>query len=271
MALPDMRRRHVEVYVSMLSGEHVLARPFRLLPQETVSDLKWLIKSLKKGLGDPSQMQLVLDTRHLPDNWEFKNAKTPAVHLTLMIKVRSCAVCGCQEQGHLMFCAGCKAAAYCSVACQTAHWQEHKLECQRISRTVSTFAEVACPNGKKLKIRSSTATTVGELKRSLSNIMMIDRSLSNRLLIVTHEWEVLHNQMRLAELDAFRAEPSIPLLACFCSGTSATSPLLDEQFISLATHGRQKVAEFSVLSPAMERPHIWTRHWGSKRARSTPR
>jgi hypothetical protein len=33
---------------------------------------------------------------------------------------------------HLKRCAGCECAAYCSAACQKAHWQQHEAHCKRV-------------------------------------------------------------------------------------------------------------------------------------------
>jgi hypothetical protein len=43
---------------------------------------------------------------------------------------RVCAKCGSRSQA-LMCCARCHAVSYCDRACQRAHWDEHKTECQR--------------------------------------------------------------------------------------------------------------------------------------------
>jgi ankyrin repeat protein len=44
---------------------------------------------------------------------------------------RRCAACG-SEEGRLKRCARCQAAVYCSPACQSQHWPEHKQRCKRL-------------------------------------------------------------------------------------------------------------------------------------------
>jgi hypothetical protein len=48
--------------------------------------------------------------------------------------VLECSGCGRTDyEGHLRACSACKKAAYCSQACQKAHWKVHKPECKKAS------------------------------------------------------------------------------------------------------------------------------------------
>ena len=44
----------------------------------------------------------------------------------------TCAHCASKSQAKLKLCGGCKTAAYCSAACQKAHWKGHKGMCRSV-------------------------------------------------------------------------------------------------------------------------------------------
>jgi MYND finger len=47
--------------------------------------------------------------------------------------VHACALQGCHKPGARNACSKCKFAVYCDVACQRAHWTQHKMICSKIS------------------------------------------------------------------------------------------------------------------------------------------
>jgi hypothetical protein len=54
--------------------------------------------------------------------------KAPAAARAL----RLCERCG--VQGKMLLCSGCKSVRYCSAACQSVHWQQHKVTCQAVAK-----------------------------------------------------------------------------------------------------------------------------------------
>lgn len=55
-----------------------------------------------------------------------------------MSSLRTCASCASTQD--LKHCARCKTVSYCSVACQRAHWKQHKRSCHFQVTTASTPA-----------------------------------------------------------------------------------------------------------------------------------
>ena len=48
-------------------------------------------------------------------------------------RLPTCSGCGASDVERVKPCSACRAAAYCSTACQRRHWPQHKAECRRLA------------------------------------------------------------------------------------------------------------------------------------------
>jgi len=187
----------INVYVSSaLSGALIRQQPFRVKPEETVWDLKWLIK--KYANAKPSQMQLLLNLSTLDNKSAIRDLPlvSGAVWLGLIQSPRGCASCG-KQSDNLKQCRGCHAVHYCSETCQRHHWREHRTVCQSCRQPKGTV-NVLFPDGVCLQMAFSLDTTVRSLRHQVAKQR---GALFKKSLLVSLDRQLwLKDAMRLAEL-----------------------------------------------------------------------
>ncbi|CAE8638823.1 unnamed protein product [Polarella glacialis] len=201
-------RSQVCVFVSALSGEDLRPRPFRVRPGDSIRDFKWILRA--HGVRcHPGEMQLVLGSELLPDDWAFG---AQSVRLVLVRMPRGCASCAAQ-QDDLRICAGCKAVRYCSQECQRHHWREqHRAECRQFQQPQGRV-EVLCLDGASFQITASVAMTVRSIKIKLSELMGRSLCYQRPTLTTLESCEALEDDMRLAELGDFGPQQLLRLVA----------------------------------------------------------
>lgn len=195
----------VRVLVSRLSGE---SRGFRMSPNETISDLKFLIR--KAGVRSLSRdMQLLLNSRSLPDEWTLRNGHTDELHLAIVLAPKTCAECGLQTK--CKRCSRCEAVAYCSTRCQQAHWlSQHRQECTQLQPHAS-LVDVLCYDGSCVKIAADIAMTVGELRHKVAKEQLLIHLEKCVMIVNPTTDQLMDENMRIAELPLFRSGSVVTL------------------------------------------------------------
>ena len=200
VAIVSFAMGRIAVFITHMSGEPV---KIRMRPDETVSDLKWRIKDYGVH-GMPSDMNLLLDTTNLTDDWTFASAPARTLHLENAVLQKTCAECAAQVACRR--CGGCKNVAYCSEQCQKSHWRKkHREECGQLRRT-SFPVEVQCPDGNKVHINANSGTTVASVKNIVAKETHVDLST----MMLSYSDRVLDkDNMRLDKL--YKRDPGHPV------------------------------------------------------------
>ena len=139
--LERVEKMPLRVQVSSLGGE---CHSITCRCSARVSDLKWLIFGLTY---DKPLQQLLTCDREVLDDDDLLSEYAEDCHIAgllpshilsrmdlqlkrmlLAIKPKVCDRCGSEASQK---CLRCKHARYCSAACQTAAWPEHRLVCNR--------------------------------------------------------------------------------------------------------------------------------------------
>jgi len=92
---------------------------------------------LKRGLVNESRKYLDKAEKALPLHFAADTEvalQLLAVRDKLEVAIRTCSQCSlmADSSSDLKSCSACKAARYCSAACQKLHWKTHKKACERI-------------------------------------------------------------------------------------------------------------------------------------------
>ncbi len=118
------------LHTPCLSGPNITADTMRVLTQIIVGTRD----AVSPAEAAQARGAAVAAMRDHEDNFMFAaDVRSSAEALLRVLPVAAaCLRCGAAaaaDGGRLKRCGACKRAAYCSTACQAAHWREHRPEC----------------------------------------------------------------------------------------------------------------------------------------------